>query len=80
MEADVPAQFTPENWQYMDSAEQIRLCRRMTLTSMRLAETSPFNVSEALLRLAEDWSQLASEITRVSLVPPARNPEPVASV
>ena len=72
--------FTPENWQYMDSAAQIVFCHKMAVTAIKLAKTSPFNVSDALLRLAEDWSQLASEITRTSVEPRNRAPEAVMPV
>jgi len=72
--------FTPEDWQFMDSATRIRLCHKMTMAAMKLANTSSFNVSEEFLRLAEDWSQLATEITRSSLGPPNRAPEPVVRV
>ena len=76
----MPGRFIPEKWQYLDSAAQVRLCHEMTVTAMKLAETSSFNVSEAFLRLAEDWSQLATEITRSSVDPPKRAPESIAAV
>jgi hypothetical protein len=76
----MPARFTLENWQHMDSAAQVRLCHNMTVTSMKLAETSPFNVAGAFFHLAEGWSQLATEITRSSVEPPNRAPELVAPV
>jgi len=71
----VPGRFTLENWENMNNSERIALCQTMARTAMRLADATPFNVSEALLSLAETWSRLATEITRSSLEPPT--PEPV---
>jgi len=71
----VPGRFTFENWDNMNNSERIELCQTMARTAIRLANATPFNVSDAFLRLAETWSRLATEITRSSLEPPT--PEPV---
>ena len=76
----MPARFTPENWESMDNTARIALCHTMAVTALKLAKTSRFNVSDAFLRLAEDWSLLATEITRSSVEPPKRAPESIAAV
>jgi hypothetical protein len=59
----------------MDDPGRVVFCHMMARTAMKLAQTSPFNVSEGFLRLAESWSRLGSEITRASLEPPNRVPQ-----
>ena len=67
--------FTSENWQHMDNSARIMFCQAMARTAMNLAKTSPFNVSEIFLQLAEGWGLLGSEITRAALQPPGHIPE-----
>jgi hypothetical protein len=76
----MPSSFTPENWEHMDNSTRIVFCHLMARTAMKLAKTSPYGVSEAFLRLGESWSRLASEVTRASLEPPNRVPEPMPGI
>jgi hypothetical protein len=80
VEQHVPNRFTAENWENLDNSGRIALCHTMGRTAMKLAKTSPFNISEAFMLLAESWSRVGTEITRASLPPPDRDPEPLAGV
>jgi len=58
----------------MSDPERILFCKLMTGTAMNLARTSSPQMSEALLHLAQSWSQLANEVSRASAGRLTRDP------
>ena len=56
-------QVVVDLWERMNDSERILICKLMTGTAIKLAQTSAPDLSEAFLELARAWSFLANQIS-----------------